>query len=64
MSEDNALLEFDLLSNLNTLNQSRGKCFRSHFFVSWVIFALFSLYCDLHQAEMAPGKQEWCFLNL
>lgn len=64
MSEDNALLEFDLLGNLSTLNQSRGKCFRSNFFISSVLSVLFCLYCDLHQGVRDPGKQEQGFFKL
>lgn len=58
MSEDNALLLFDVLSNISTLNQSRGNCFRINFFVSSVIFVLFSLSSDLHLSVRDPIKQE------
>lgn len=57
MSEDNALLLFDLLSNVSTLNQSRGNCFRINFFVSSVIFVLFYLYGDLHLSVRNPIKK-------
>lgn len=50
MSEDNALLLFDLLSNISTLNQSRGSCFRIFFIFFFTYLSYFSLVLssDLH----------------
>jgi len=58
MSEDNTLLGFDLLSNISTLNQSRGICFRINFFLSSVIFVLFCLSGDLDLSVRDPIKKE------
>lgn len=59
MSENNGLLLFDLLSNISTLNQSRGNCFRVNFFVSSAIFVLFRLSSDFHLRVRDPIKEEW-----
>lgn len=59
MSENNGLLLFDLLSNISTLNQSRGNCFGVIFFVSLVIFVLFRLSSDFHLSVRDPIKEEW-----